>query len=463
MKTVFVATLVLLSCARVEAAQLTLCLWEANDGFSKKQPEFSEVRTASGREIYLSPPLFETVSPAEMLVEWREIVSVNQRDGEFGIARRQYFTVPFSKEQLDLLVERVPKDKATSLAVAVNGTVVGVTPFTRDWRKWACAVAYSTMDSADTKFLEAAGVKVIKKPTATKEGTPKKEEGTPMKETPPKAADPQKRPRIYRGAINDMVCSGTVDNPVHSEVTLSEKSYLCFEPMKVALSVKNIGIDQATFRPLVFGPGKLKSNVRAMSGPVVEAPEKVAPPQTKGQERLYPGDSAAAQGNLTRELGCEFARAGTGPVSLQFRLLIGTNHPMSRCSDDAWMNLPAPEVKVEEMAEGKFTPIKAVPVTGTFDQVRLGNYPLDGKTLTIAVFSKANKTGRILRLDPNADPATSWEMAWDSKTQQLHILQHSPKARYWMSAADQKDWEVRLDVKDYSKLETKDGVVRRVE
>jgi hypothetical protein len=120
-------------------------------------------------------------------------------------------------------------------------------------------------------------------------------------------------------------------------------------------------------------------------------------------------------------------------------------------------------VKVEEMVEGKFTQIRAVPVTGTFDQVRLGNYPLDGKTLTIAVFSKENKTGRILRLDPNADPATSWEMAWDAKAQQLHILQHSPKARYWMSAADQKDWEVRLDVPDYSKLETKDGGVRRVE
>jgi hypothetical protein len=54
-------------------------------------------------------------------------------------------------------------------------------------------------------------------------------------------------------------------------------------------------------------------------------------------------------------------------------------------------------------------------------------------------------------------------MAWDAKAQQLHILGHGAKSRYWVSAADQLGWEVRMDVAKDSKLESADGTVRRVE
>ena len=82
--------------------------------------------------------------------------------------------------------------------------------------------------------------------------------------------------------------------------------------------------------------------------------------------------------------------------------------------------------------------------------------------MTVAMYSKDNAVRRILRLDPNPD-TKAWEIAWDDKVQQLHILGRGTKTRYWMSAADQLGWEIRIDVADRSKLETNDGQVRRVE
>ena len=180
-------------------------------------------------------------------------------------------------------------------------------------------------------------------------------------------------------------------------------------------------------------------------------------------EKRMVGESRTVDLNLTRSAGCEFAGTGTGPLSLQFRLETQPgSYAAQHDNRNAWLDLPAPEVRVVAFAEEQLQALHTVAVTGRHDTVRLGTHLLDGKTVNVAVYSKAGAVRRILRLDPNPGTKT-WEMAWDAKAQQLHILGHGVKARYWMSAADQLGWEVRIDVAKRSQLETTEGQIRRVE
>jgi len=418
------------------------------------QPGVTEVQNPRGLPLMVGAPLLTVSVPTELTLEYRRVLGSlynAHNQPSFLIADRGYFTIPLTKEQLEQLAKALPEDRTTSLVIVMDQWVLGATPFTRDWRKWGCGAGghlYGS-HSEEWKRLQTANVKVIDKTRRSLAGY------APALATP---AD--------LGKLEDLICQGKAGNPVQTTIQPAQRAFFLHEPVQAVIALRNIGIEQSMFQVKVRDMGNPAENLKAVSGSILRADANHAPPARPVEDRKVPwlaeGESSSTAVNLTRAVGCEFATAGTGPLSLQFRLYAGpTVFPWAH-NPNAWLDLPPPDVTIAALEAAKFTEIKSAAVTGSYDTVRLGTHPLDGKTVTVAAYGKAGKVGRILRLDPNPD-TKSWELAWDGTAQQLHILQHGTRARYWMTAADQLGWEVRMDVPDYSKLETTDGKVRRTE
>ena len=412
-------------------------------------PEFSPAAAGSRSILWLSKPLITFTLPAQITLENRMVASVNGRVPRCSVSDLSYFTIPLSKQDLDKLTSVVPPDKTTSLAVVLDGFVIGLTPYTRDWKKWGCGAAFwpQPYNSEEVKHLQAANVKVIDRVTLSF-----------------KDWEQNKKRPSEGGTLEDIVCRGKADNPLQSQVNPLQRIVFNREPVQAALSFKNIGIDQSTFKVALHMPGLLAANLKAVSSKVLTAdPHHNTPPWGEDRGWLQEGESMTLDANLTRVLGCEYGQTGSGPLTLQYRL--GISIPFGEDgehNDNAWLDLPAPEVTVVAFAEGQFKELSRATVTGAFDTVRLGTHPLEGKPVTLAVYSKAGAVGRILRLDPNADTGT-WEMAWDATAQQLHLLGRGLRTRYWLTAPDQLGWEVRMDAGKDTRLETTEGKVRRVE
>lgn len=433
---------------RIGRAELAICAVSY-----KEQPGFTEPRP--GARIWIGKPLATFPNPAEVTIERKYVMSLAWRHGAFVNGLNALFTFGFTQDQLKQIAAQLPQDRTTQLGVLLNGNCLGYTPCTRDWVKYGIAAGTPGQPQVyddQIKKLQAAGIAVKGSVHYTIEEF----------ENLVKTRDP----RAASGTIEGLICNGKVDNPVQAQVSPTQKAVICLEPVQAAISLRNIGVDQSAFPVLVRALGVPAANLKAVSGEVLAADAKRKTPDSGGERLLLSeGDSSTVEVNLTRELKCEYANPGTGPLALQLRLEIaagGFYNLEARHSSNAWLDLPAPEMKAVAFAEAQFQSLQRVAVTGGNDTVRLGTHPLEGKPVTVAVYSKAGAVQRILRLDPNPD-TKAWEMAWDAKTQQLHILGHGTRSRYWMSAADQLGWEVRMDVADQSKLETTDGQVRRVE
>ena len=417
-----------------------------------EKPGMTPLADPRGGRKWVGAPLVTFPNPTAVSIERKKLLYANVRNGNFMWWRTPLLNLGLTEAQKAELAAKLPSDKTSQLAAVIDGFLIGVTPQTRNWLKWESTVGqlYPALSyDLETAFLKKVGIPVTGSVV---------EDAEEIREN-------LERKKLFElsGSIETMICRSIVDNPLQARVSPPTTTVLCGEPVQAAISVRNIGIDQSAFPVGVRDIGVPASNLRVITGKVLAAdPGHETPKRGEDRRMLQEGEGSTNDVNLTRALGCEYAKAGTGPLALQFRLEVPAGLLNSPHNYEAWLDLPAAEVKAVAFEETQFQARQTVAVTGMNDTVRLGTHLVDGKMVTVAVYSKDNAVRRILRLDPNPD-TKAWEMAWDSKAQQLHILGRGTKTRYWMSAADQLGWEVRADMGDRSKLETTEGQVRRVE
>lgn len=396
--------------------------------------------------------LIKLPKPTALEVEKRLFFSISMsRESYFTQMPHDCLVIPVPQQELELIAGKMPEDKTSQLAVYVDGTFIGFTPRTKNWARRGVTVTRDwELQEADLDKIRQIGIEV--------KGTLGFEFGL----NKPIAPDKDLYKNSGAGAVEDLVLKKILENPLKSEVTAPEKVVFQQEPAKIAVKYTNVGVDQSAFAVKIWNVDKFRSHHRLAKDSILGL-SKAGKPGILSEEHyeLLEGQSFSATVNLTRELGLDYQRLGAGKMGLQIKLGIGAvgSNNWEKHNSDAWMDLPAPEVKVAGFAEASFKELQRA-VIDDGELLRVGTHKLEKEDVTLLVFTKDGKVNRILRLDLPAG-LTTMEMKWDTKKKQAHILATGPKSRYWVTAEDRLDFEILQEVPSSSKLELKDGGVKR--
>jgi hypothetical protein len=454
MKSIIAALVILLCSHLLVSGEITL-----HEHCALHRENTTELDEGYGDVKFIGPALLKIPNPKELKIE--RVAILGPPDARHGVFRTRIVAalkLDISPEALQMLLTKTARERTTSLAVLLDGKLLGITPRTREWEKFGISIighGGSGVSEAEMNKLDKAGVLVI---GGSNLNLPP---DLPVKAIGPASLQKEgSETSYYPQSIEEHISRGMVFPPYLIDLKWANNIAFNVEPVSMEFCIKNIGIEQSCYPVNFYNFTANRSMIRLLEGGILKPVAAKTFDATEESPIIEEGKSLTTIFNFTRNMNLEYS-IGTGCLKAQFKLLVNTAHTFGKHDENTWINLPSPEIKVLAFAEREFKELKRLELTDG-ELLRMGTYRVATDEVAILVFAKNSVISRILRLEPKV-ASSEWSLAWDSKKRQAHVLATAARARYWVTATDRLDFDVRLDVPASSKLQAKDGKVTRVE